>query len=398
MARIGVFASRQWPALRGLDEEEIRKYRDELGLNLVVLGALPPDDPKDPELRRARFLHSTEASSVRLPPPHVQAANPFPEGLRGRIGPGAHFVKDDARLRRAIELFKENGIECWLVTLAWQGSGAPLAPELMARARDGTRADALDATLGGESPASMFCPSNEAVNDWYREYLPYLVSEYGVDGIFFTHTRYPASAAMLQTCACDACKRAAAALGLDWQQEWLTVRAAVLRSQVESIASALKAAHPNTTLAIQSLFPSLALLLGHRPSEGFRGVDEVVFMTSYLKEVAWTMLGSLTRLSGDEELGPALEATGWAKYASHLPSTLADLDATLAGDFTWEPWHEEFLSYEIAEAVAITSATGVMIGLRGNMWPKEVVDRLRMGALSAGATGVLHQTYKLPWS
>jgi hypothetical protein len=398
MSRIGVFASRQWPALRGLDEEEIRRYKGELGLNLVVLGALPPDNPKDPELRRARFLHSTEASSVRLPPQHVQAANPFPEGIRERIGPGVHFVKDDSRLRRAIALLRENGIECWLVTLAWQGSGAPIAPELMARARDGTAANALDASFGGEPTASMFCPSNEAVNDWYRAYLPYLVSEYGVDGIFFTHTRYPANAAMLEACGCDACKRAAGELGLEWEQEWLNVRAAVLRSQIEKIASAVKGAHPHTTLAIQSLFPSLAPLLGQHPSEGFRGVDEIVFMMSYLKEVAWTMLGSLTRQSGEEALGPALEATGWTKYASHLPATLAELDAALAGDVTWAPWHEQFLSDEIANAVALTPHNGAMIGLRGNGWPREAVDRLRDAAQSSGATGVVHQTYKLPWS
>ncbi len=398
MSRIGVFASRQWPGLRGLDEDEIRRHKDELGSTLVVLGALPPDDPKDPELRRARFLHSTEASSVRLPPPHVQAANPFPEGIRERIGPGVHFVKDDSRLRRAIALFKENGIECWLVTLAWQGSGALIAPELIARARDGTSANALDASFGGEPTASMFCPSNEAVNDWYRAYLPYLVGEYGVDGIFFTHTRYPANAAMLEACGCDACKRAAAGLGLDWEQEWLNVRAAVLRSQIEKIASAVKEAHPHTTLAIQSLFPSLAPLVGQRPSEGFRGVDEIVFMMSYVKEVALTMLGSLTRLERKDALAGALEATGWTRYAKQLPSTLAELDAELARDVTWEPWYEQFLSDEIAKAVQISSHNGAMIGLRGNTWPREVVDRLRERALSSGATGVVHQTYRLPWT
>jgi hypothetical protein len=404
MARIGVFASRQWPALRDVleDEDEIRKYKDELGLNLVVLGALPADDPKDPELRRARFIHSTEASSVRLPPPEVQAANPFPAGLRERIGPGVHFVKDDSRLRRAIELFKKHEVECWLVTPAWQGAGAPAAPELMARDLDGTRASELDASLGGEPVGSMFCPSNAAVNDWYAAYLPYLVGEYGVDGIFFTHTRYPVNAALLRACGCDACARAAAELGLGFDgtsmDEWLPMRAAVLGRQIERIAGAVKAVHPDTTFAIQSLFPSLALLLGQRPTEGFRGVDQVVFMMSYLREVALSMLGSLARMSEASALAGTIGEIGWTKYESHLPSTLSELEATLARGFAWEPWYEEFLSDEIAKAVAMTPSNGAMIGLRGNTWPRDVVDRLRADALSAGATGVVHQTYSLPWS
>lgn len=443
MSRIGVFVSRQWPDLEWLlrHEDEIKRYREVLGLNLAFVGALPVGRESHPP--NAPFARSTECSSVRMPPSEIQAHNPFGEGVRDRLAPGARFVEDDSLLRRAIDAFHRHGIECWMVTLGWVASGAALYPEGMAVDLRGKRADELG--------ASMFCPANQAVNRWFSAYLPYLVREYEADGVFFTHTRYPPSIDMLWACGCPSCRTLASELGFDFEamrrgmlefrrslselaprtvravtalglgmidlmhslepapgmREWFSFRAAVLSRALAAVGRALHAAKREAAFAVQGVFPSLSAVLGHPVGSWPPEVDQVVFMMSYVREVALRFVVSAAeflmalspKIPEHEALALACRVAGWAEVSDHLPARLAELQAKIAAkQIEWNPWYERVVGDEIEKGILVTRGTGVMIGLRGNTWPQEVADRLRAEALGQGASGVVYHSYTLPWS
>jgi hypothetical protein len=443
MSRIGVFVSRQWPDLASLvaNDDEIKRCRDVLGLDLAFIGAIP--GAASTPLPNVEFARSTEASTVRQPPPAIQSQNPFADGVRDRLGPGVRFTEDDTMLRRAIDAFHRNGIKCWMVTLAWAASGATLFPDGMAVDLRGKRADELG--------SSMFCPSNTRVAGWFASYLPYLLREYGADGVFFTHSRYPPTIDMLWACACPSCGALASELGFDFEKmragmlafrrqlselaprsvralatmnlgmldlmqdlepasgvrDWWAFRAAVLSRALSNIGAAVHAASSDATFAVQSLFPSLATVLGHPLGSWPSQVDQVVFMMSYIREVAlrFVVAGAefVTAMNPQvqqgEALGLACRVAGWPDISEHMPASLSELKAKIATrDIEWSPWYERLLRDEIAKGILLTKSAGAMVGLRGNTWPKEVADRLRENALSQGATGVVYQSYTLPWS
>jgi hypothetical protein len=101
----------------------------------------------------------------------------------------------------------------------------------------------------------------------------------------------------------------------------------------------------------------------------------------------------------DQALALACRVAGWPDISEHMPASLSELKAKIATrDIEWSPWYERLLRDEIAKGILLTKSAGAMVGLRGNTWPKEVADRLRENALSQGATGVVYQSYTLPWS
>lgn len=442
MGKQGVFVSRQWPDLATLlaSDDEIKKYRDALGLNLALVGALPAAAGAAPP--GVEFAKSTEASTVRKPPPDIQSRNPFAEGVRERLGPGVRFVEDDSSLPRVIDAFHRNGIECWIVTLAWAASGSTLFPSGMAVDLSGKRAD----ELGG----SMFCPANPQVSAWFTSYLPHLVREYGADGVFFTHTRYPPTMDMLWACGCGNCRALASELGFDFERmrdgmltfrrslsqleprtvravaamgpeidlvrdvepapgvrDWWAFRAAVVSRGLAEIGRALHAARPQATFAVQGLFPSLAPVIGHPTETWPAEVDLVVFMMSYVREVALRFVAAVAELvtgmnpkiQDSDALALACRVAGWPDVSGPMTASVADLRARIAArDMEWNPWYERLLDGEIRKGILATKNAGVMIGLRGNTWPKDAADRLGESALAQGATGVVYQSYTLPWS
>lgn len=382
MSKIGVFVSRQWPDLASLlaNEDEIKRYRDALGLNLAFVGALPV--ARGTELPNVQFARSTEASTVRMPPSDIQSQNPFAEGVRDRLAPGVRFVEDDTLLRRVIDAFHRHDIQCWIVTLAWAASGAALFPPGMAADLRGKRADELG--------SAMFCPSNRQVNGWFASYLPHLVREYDADGVFFTHSRYPPTMDMLWACGCPNCGTLASELGFDFERmrsgmlefrrylseltprtvrtlapmrlgivdlmeslepasgvrDWFAFRAAVLSRAFTEIGRAVHAAKSDATFAIQSLFPSLAAVVGHQLDSWSSEVDQVVFMMSYVRQVALRVVVAAAefvmamnpKIREDEALALACRVAGWAEISDHLPTRLSELQTKIAAeDGEWNP-------------------------------------------------------------
>jgi hypothetical protein len=164
---------------------------------------------------------------------------------------------------------------------------------------------------------------------------------------------------------------------------------------------------PGATFAVQGMFPSLAAVVGHQPGSWPTEVDEVVLMMSYVREVALRfvvavaefLLATNPRLQEDDALALACRVAGWPRLSGHLPGGIRELQAAIgARQIAWNPWYERIVGDEIRKATLVTKRTGVMVGLRGNTWPKEVADRFRADALRQGASGVVYHSYTLPWS
>jgi hypothetical protein len=190
-------------------------------------------------------------------------------------------------------------------------------------------------------------------------------------------------------------------------RDWFEFRAAVLARGLAQIGSAVHAAKPNATFAIQGLYPSLAGVVGQQPGSCPSQVDQVVYMMSYVREVALRFVVGVAQFAmaanrsvrEDEALALAFRLAGWSEAADRLPGRIAELQARIgAKDLEWNPWYERVVSDEIRKAARVTRNAGVMVGLRGNTWPKAVADRLREEALEQGATGVVYHSYTLPWS
>jgi hypothetical protein len=190
-------------------------------------------------------------------------------------------------------------------------------------------------------------------------------------------------------------------------RDWFAFRAAVLARGLAQVGRAVHEGAPGATFAVQGMFPSLAAVVGHQPGSWPAEVDEVVFMMSYVREVALRfvvavadrLVSSNPAIQEGDALALACAVAGWPDVSGHLRGGIRELQAAIAAkEIAWNPWYERIVGDEIRKATLVTRRTGVMIGLRGNTWPKEAADRFRADALRQGASGVVYHSYTLPWS
>jgi len=181
----------------------LEALQERIGLDLVIVGfsgelpdqvqRLSPYDhapPSDECLRGLLCRHldgSTGATSL--------------DPVRNSVGPHVHMGGDDAQLRRAIARAKKLGLRVWLLAGGWTANDYHVA---------------------------MFCPGQEAINDWYEAVYVHLARAYGADGLDVTHARYPMTSYPrgLFLCTCSACARTAAAMGYDMPAMCADLRAA----------------------------------------------------------------------------------------------------------------------------------------------------------------------------
>jgi hypothetical protein len=139
--------------------------RDQLGLNLLVLiytGEFPqsvlnhsPFDGIPPSPERVTSLLAQHYDG-----------NPSTQKLDSALkSVGPHFAAgDDKTVHAAIEIARAAGLEIWFMGGAWTAS---------------------------DYDVLMYCPANEANNDWYEAAYTHMATGYDVDGLDITHARFP---------------------------------------------------------------------------------------------------------------------------------------------------------------------------------------------------------------
>lgn len=445
--KVGLYINWQWPTFEAILDHpaSFEEYVRKLGLNVAIISSNTKISSKGVE---SPYLTVRETSCVAPPPPAIQDLNPFPDELKGSFGPGARFDADDGNLRKLIGLLHSMGIDCWLTTTGWYLSGADLAPQLMAIDLRGRRTDRLPQTQYGWEMGNMFCPSNESVNAWYGAYLSYLITAYEIDGIFFTHSRYPSPAnlAMLFACGCNSCARLAVELGYDFEEfrrtislletglklesfplltrdplsiadwievrdiapgilTWLEFRARVLSRNIRRLSDVVHGVKRNVTFAIQTLSPSLGPYIGHRYSDFATYVDFTIPILSWIQPTALNFAAALAevmtakskRMKEEDAIKLAYWLLGWTTI-SGLPTNIASLGLSRGNTtFALSRAHEDLLALEIRRTRWISRHGKCIVGLRGTpAWPKESVERLSRLSADEECDGVVFHGYELP--
>ena len=187
--RVGIYLT----AAAVIDNPDyLTALRDELGLNLVILGSsgeLPPEvlkeSPFDGTPLSDECLHSLVGKHIDGQPVDTTEF----DLVRASVGPGFGQGNDE-RFRRANQVIHDAGMDMWICGGSWTHRRL------------------------------MFCPSNEATNHWFEAAYIYMATQYGIEGLDLSHARYPMGSMPrgLFYCACDTCARAASEMGYDMEE------------------------------------------------------------------------------------------------------------------------------------------------------------------------------------
>ncbi|HCL28165.1 MAG TPA: hypothetical protein DIC52_06990 [Candidatus Latescibacteria bacterium] len=171
----------------------VLRLRDEIGLDTVVIpftGELPADvlslspyggrTPTDAELDQ---LVSRHFDGRPIDPREYEQAKRF-------CGPAVNADGDDAAFRAIVKQLKDAGLKVW--------------------------------TYGGAYTIRRltFCPSQQGTQDWFEAVYTHWATQYGLDALDITHTRYSMGSFPLGLfgCTCASCAAAATDLGYDMEK------------------------------------------------------------------------------------------------------------------------------------------------------------------------------------
>ena len=168
----------------------VRRLRDEIGLNTVVLdftGELPEEILKLSPYR-GRTPNDDELAELILRHFDGRPIDPLEyEQARALCGPGVAKSGDDVQFREVVEQLDSMGVKAWTHGGAW--------------------------TIR----RLMFCPSRPDTRDWFEAVCVHWATQYGLDALDITHFRYPMSSFPLGLfgCTCSYCHSEAAEMGYD---------------------------------------------------------------------------------------------------------------------------------------------------------------------------------------
>lgn len=374
--------------------------------------------------------------------PAVAATNPLGEPGKG---PGFSWDADGSLLAQAVELLHQRGIKAWLLLGGWQ-IGAERYPALVARDMWGhPLTDYEPFPYCSEQRSLTFCPSDEAINDFYVAAYSDVVRQYPIDGIDVTHARYtsPAFWPAIFSCACDRCGRLAESLGHDWARlkaeclaavaalqkvdartlrrfaepsaglgdflqalvghgsilEWLDFRAEVIARGLRRFHTAVhQAAHRPVVFGVDNFPPSVALFAGHRYADFMSACDytspllshPAYFVLAVIQSWAHTLMTWAPGLNESGAVELVCRVLGFD--AVPLPGQLAKLGTGLPPSEPEVPGLEELVRYDLVKSrLYNTGAVPSYPVLMGGLWPSETVRRLTEAAWELGHDGVIYQ-------
>ena len=391
---------------------------DGLGLNLVILGfsgRLPEhvlaESPYDGVPLSDECLHRIVARYMDGEPCEPREF----DQVRGSVGPSMGGGGSDDDFRKAVDIAREAGCEVWICGGSW--------------------------TLS----RFMFCPSNEAVNNWYEALYVYLATNAGVDGLDLTHARYPMVSYPegLLACACENCSQRAVELGydmaamrtsvsvalerlgkadparlvsscaggmgpLDFLQffdsdsgitDWFNFRAELIGRNLKRFREAVHAAAGEDFIFGSDNHPaSLSMLVGHNHArwDDFSDfasplVSHVYqFVSLALIELARLLRGVLPTLTETDALQIVYAATGYGGIG--LPETEAAFNAHDPEALAHSIPLKEIILHDLVKArLSLPEAIPSYPIIHGEGWPREAILAIRDGAFEAGHDGIMWQ-------
>ncbi len=375
--------------------------------------------------------------------PEVAAQNPL--GVPGK-GPGFSWDADGAPLNRAVEMLHERGIRAWLLLGAWH-IGAERYPDLVARDVWGRRlTDYKPFPHCSEQRSLTFCPSDEAINQFYEVAYADVVRQYPIDGIDVTHARYtsPAFWPAIFSCACDRCGALAESLGYDWTRlradvqagvaalqgadagqlrrfvepavglgdflqavagrhgivDWLDFRAEVLARGLRRFHRAVHDAAGSrpVVFGVDNFPPSVALFAGHRYSDFMAACDytspllshPAYFVLATVQSWAYTLKTWAPGLSEADALEIVYRVLGFDGLP--LPHEIAALGTGFPDSEPGVQGLEELVHYDLVKSrLYNTGAVPSYPVLMGGLWSAETVERLTAATWELGHEGVIYQ-------
>ena len=306
----------------------LKALQDKLGLNLVIIGFsgefpahVLKESPFDGVPLSAACLDSLVCKHI-----DGQAVDPLEfDQVRGYVGP-AFGQGDDDKFRRAVQVIHDSGSDVWVCCGSW--------------------------TIR----RLMFCPSNEATNNWFEAAYTHLATDYGVEGLDVSHARYPMGSFPkgLFACACNNCASAAAEMDYDMATmvaalrsgrdrlaaldpnllkaacghgmgpfdfmqalnmpsgilDWFSFRAALLGKNLKRFHDAVhEAAAPGTLFGADTYPASLSMFMGHNHAAWGEFSDFASPLVSHVYQFV------------------VLTLVAWAKFLQELNAGLSETDA-----------------------------------------------------------------------
>lgn len=407
----------QWKAVEYL--------KDEIGLNLIILGMGPAGDRWSPS-------------------PEVAAKAPFKLSVSQEKDGLNDFLAQAHR----------RDLDVWIcISLYAEMDSGPNYPDLMFRDLEGNVFSPV--SQYGSGWAWSWCPSKESIRAYNEALLYDLAKRYDVDGFTLTHQRYSPighNISNLFGCGCNECEREASKLGYDFGSmrnsmlgllrklkkidrnklsvmtelspgfldffyylgadqgllDWLNFRCDLIQSGMKRYYEAARRARDNLAVGSDNFPASFSMISGHRYRDFEDNADFlspllshiVIFCLFNFMELATKIKEWNQGISEEQVLQCTYRAFGYDKF--NLPSTLSALlehPRLPSSDYSETKLPlGEIVGDEILKAKSFVSGKKPMYGIfaaHSKLNPVDVEKRA-LGMKRANVDGIILQVGPLP--
>jgi len=395
----------------------IRRMRDEIGLNTVVLGFT--GEMPDEVMRLSPFGGKvpTDEALEKVILRHFDGRPVDPreyEQARNLCGPGVLAKGDDVAFKRVVDQLKAEGLDVWTYGGAW--------------------------TIR----RLMFCPSQAATQDWLEAACIHWATDYGLAALDITHFRYPMGSFPIGLfgCTCSSCKSAASDLGYDmdemvadllhaWEAlrkldgkrlgdvvrlgfgffdvihalglrsgvlDWVRFRCDLVVQNLTRFKSAVHGASPTTRFGTDTYPASMALTAGHDYRRWDQMADFASPLVSHISAftvntfVEWArfLQEEIPNLAEEDALQVVYRFGGYDGMG--LPETIEAFGHEEAATLAYRIPTADLVMRDLVKAkFLLPEGVPSYPIIHGEGWPRKTVDRIVSEMKAIGHNGVIWQ-------
>jgi hypothetical protein len=395
----------------------LERLRDEIDLDTVVIpftGELPESVlalspyggrvPTDDELAQLVLRHF---DGRPVDPREYEQARKF-------CGPAVNADGDDAAFRAVVGQLKDAGLKVW--------------------------------TYGGAYTIRRltFCPSRPDTQQWFEAVYAHWATQYGLDALDITHTRYPMGSFPLGLfgCTCSYCDDAAAELGYDMKKmvadlksareglhdldgkrlgdvarlgfgffdvvhalklksgvlDWFRFRCDLLTRNLNRFRTVVHDVAPDMLFGTDTYPSSMALTAGHDHRRWGEMADFAsplvshisAFVCNTLIEWAQFLAQEVPNLSEEDALQVVYRFNGYDGMG--LPETVAAYGAEEAASLAYRIPTADLVLRDLTKAKLLLPPDMPSYPIiHGEGWPRETIDHIVSEARKLGHNGIIWQ-------
>ena len=398
------------------DTDYVKRLRDEIGLNAVVLsytGELP-DELMELSPYRGKTPSDSDLEDLILRHFDGRPVDPLEyDRAKALCGPGVSATGDDATFRKAVEQLKELGLETWICGGAW--------------------------TIR----RLMFCPSNPDVREWMTAVCVHWGSQYGVEALDITHFRYPMGSFPLGLfgCTCNHCRSEATTLGYDMDEmvagltdareklrkldgkrlgqvtrlgfgffdvvhalglssgflDWWRFRQDLVVKNLKQFKAAVHDASPDTRFGTDTYPASMAMTAGHDYLRWDEMADYASPLVSHISAfvcntfIEWArfLQAEVPNLSEADALQTVYRFLGYDGMG--LPETIETMDVAEPDLAARIPTADLVLRDLVKAKLLLPDGVPSYPIIHGHGWSRETIDRIVDEAKELGHNGIVWQ-------